>query len=423
MHRLSLSRRIRAARRSRAGVALYSIVVFNALLIGLLSLSALAVARIERRQNLGSSDQLIARENAVSAVSVALARIKADSAWRTTFLHNVESASIAFASGTATWRLVDMVDTTLNDNPRDGVLVQGIGRCGAATWVESVEALQPEVPLPSLATAIHSKGRLRIDSGRMLTVVGGLVSTDGSLEVNGALTGNGECSTRNGSGSVTGSVTTGITAREAPVSSTLFTTYKNLATTLSYNGDIGNDLLGPGVNTYGGSSNADGIYYINSGSSTLTISDSRLLGTLVVKGNVRIEDNAFLQLNRQDAPVLIVDGNVTLQCDSSLFLSEDAENQNFNSATAPFQGVTDADEADVYPSEIWGLVHVLGNLTVTAPARVVGMVLVDGEIRISEDATFQSDPTIFFAPPSGYWTATPGPLQLKPSMWRRATAP
>jgi hypothetical protein len=50
----------------------------------------------------------------------------------------------------------------------------------------------------------------------------------------------------------------------------------------------------------------------------------------------------------------------------------------------------------------------------------VGVVLVDGEARISDDVTIQRDPTIFFSPPTGYWTAVPGPLEVKPTQWRRA---
>jgi hypothetical protein len=406
---------------SRTGAAIYTIVVFNALLVGVLGLSALSIVRIERKQSLASSDQLIARENAASAVAVALARIKADAGWRSTFTHNAESAAINFGTGSATWRLVDMVDTSLSNNARHGVFVDGIGRSGSATWVERVEAYQPEVPLPTLACAIHSKGRLQIDGGHWLTVVNGTASTNGELKIDGALVGNGQCNTRTGGGAVIGTVTTGLAARESPASSTLFTTYRDQSTALTYVGSLNHVLLGPGANTYSGlSTNPDGMYYINSGSSTLNISGSRIQGTLVVKGNVQVNDHVFLQFNKREAPVLIVDGNLTVNCDSSLFLSEADEGRNFNPATSLFQGSGDLDTTDVYPSEIWGLVHVTGNVTFVEPTRIVGMMLVDGEVRISDQAVIQADPTIFFSPPTGYWTANPGPLVAKPTKWQRA---
>lgn len=412
--------RRRSTHSTRKGAALYTVVVFNALLVGLLGLSALSIVRIERRQSTASIDQVIARENAASAVAVALARIKNDSSWRSTFAHNTESTSINFSTGSGTWRLVDMVDTSLSNNVRHGVFIDGIGRCGAATWIERVEALQPELPLPTLACAIHSHGRLRIDSGYALAASGGVASTNGELRVEGTIIGSAHCNMKTSGGAVTGTLTTGLAARESPDSTTLFNTYRDLATSVSFNGGLNRHLLGPGVNTYGGSTNANGIYYINAGSSTLTITSSRILGTLVVKGNVTINDYVFMQFQQREAPVLIVDGSVTLQCDSSRYLSEASETRNFNPATAHFQGSGDEDTTDVYPSEIWGLVHVDGNLTINEPTRIVGMVLVDGEARISDNVTIQCDPTIFFAPPTGYWTAVPGPLTLKPTQWRRA---
>jgi hypothetical protein len=406
---------------SRKGAAIYTAVVFNAMLVGVLGLSALSIVRIERKQSLTSSDQLIARQNAASAVASALARIKADAAWRTTFTHNTESAAINFGTGSATWRLVDMVDTSLSNNPRHGVYVDGIGRCGTATWVERVEAYQPEVPLPTLACAIHSKGKIQIDAGHWLTVVNGTASANGDLRVDGALVGNAQCSTKSGGGAVFGTLTTGVAPRESPASSTLFTTYRDQATPLPYVGSLNHDLLGPGANTYSGlSTNPDGMYYINSGSSTLNISGSRIQGTLVVKGNVQINDHVFFQFNKREAPVLIIDGSLTVNCDSSLFLSEADEGRNFNPMTSLFQGSGDVDTTDVYPSEIWGLVHVLGSVTFTEPTRVVGMILADGDVRVSDQAVIQADPTIFFAPPTGYWTASPGPLVAKPTKWQRA---
>jgi len=419
MNRLRTSCRHSALPRSRSGAAIYIAVVFNALLVGLLGLSALSIVRIERRQSIACSDQMIARENASSAVAAALARIKADPGWRTTFTHNVESAPFDLAAGSASFRLVDLVDTSLGNNPRHAVAIDGIGRSGNAVWVERVEAFQPEVPLPTLACAIHSQGRLRVDPNCSLTLINGVASTNGELAVHGALYGGAHCSTRTGGGTVVGGVTTGMTPRESPASS-LFAAYRDLAVTIPYVGGLNRHFLGPGVNTYTAASSENGIYYINAGSSMLTIASSRIYGTLVVKGNVTINDFVFLQFLKREAPVLIVDGNLTVQCDSTQFLSESAESRNFNPLTSLFQGTGDLDTTDVYPSEIWGVVHVLGNLTISDTSRIVGVVLVEGDTRINDHATVQCDPTMFFSPPTGYWTAVPGPLVAKPGKWQRA---
>ena len=82
---------------ARRGAALYSVVMFNSLIAGLLGLSALAVVRIERRQSTANLDVLVARKNAESAVATALALIKADTNWRMTYTHNLESSALTFA--------------------------------------------------------------------------------------------------------------------------------------------------------------------------------------------------------------------------------------------------------------------------------------------------------------------------------------
>lgn len=415
--------RNRSAARVRRGAALYSVVMFNSLIAGLLGLSALAVVRTERRQSTASTDVLAARKNAESAVAAALALIKSNTSWRSTYTHNLESAPLSFARGTSTWKLVDTTDSSLADDPRDSVLIQGIGRVGEAVWVESVEAQQPDIPLPSLATALHTEGRLRVDAGKTLTVLTGEASTDGQLELNGAIVGSVACQTLTGNvHGYTGSATIAGPLKENPPS-TLFNKYKDLARQLVYSGDMNRVLLTPASNGYSSGTNAEGVYYIDTGGATLSINSSRIHGTLVIKGNVIIDGSVFLHTYRPDYPALIVDGNLTLRSNSSTFLSEQDASRNFNPAGSPFAGGVDGDEADVYPDEIWGVVHARGTVTIDGSTHIFGVLLAEGDVTVKESCSIQRDTVLSYRPPDGYVKAVPDVLKLKDNRWDRGVAP
>ncbi|MDZ4685241.1 MAG: hypothetical protein SH850_09130, partial [Planctomycetaceae bacterium] len=184
----------------------------------------------------------------------------------------------------------------------------------------------------------------------------------------------------------------------------VFNSYVALATALPYAGDLAQDVLAPGLNTYGGGLNANGVYYINTGGNEIELDGARLYGTLVIQGDCRVDNQALLQPFRTDYPVLIVSGNLRVTTNSqNALLSESTYSTNFNPAGAAYSGSTDSDQNDVYLNEIQGLVHVRGNLTLDGTARLRGVVICEGQTYVyGSDVELVYDPAIRAAPPVGY---------------------
>ena len=164
-----------------------------------------------------------------------------------------------------------------------------------------------------------------------------------------------------------------------------------------------------GLNPWGATSSA-GVYVIRS-SSNLTIRNTRIHGTLVVISpgkTVTVDNEVLLHPASPEYPVLLVDGNLELQfTGGDGLLSEVAEATNFNAAGAPYNGISDGDAADVYPSEIRGLVHATGTVLIGQTIRVVGAVIANSNassdaIDINADAELLHDPSLVATPPLWY---------------------
>lgn len=137
-------------------------------------------------------------------------------------------------------------------------------------------------------------------------------------------------------------------------------------------------LLSPAVNPYG-TANARGIYVIDCENKTLRVHESRVYGTLIIINPglaTTLEANSIEAIPGQ--PALLVRGNITVNTGDN-DLKESTINRNFNPAGAPFLGLTNSDESDIYPVVINGLVVIVGNLSPTF-MHVQGCVIVDGNI-------------------------------------------
>ena len=400
---------------------LYSMVVANGVIVGLLGLAALSIVRVERRSSQRLQEIESAQALAWAGVELGVHQLAHNSGWRESHVHNVETASRTFAGGSVTWRFLDITDTDLADDKADAVELQGIGRFGDAVWVQAQRFQFPKIS--PLDHALHSHGQITIDLGTQLTSTTASISTNGTLNLLGTLAGSAECQSKFGTGAVTGTVEEGAPTKSLPAAS-VFSTYALLATALPLNGDIYRDVLAPGLNTYAGGLNANGVYYINTGGAEIDIRGSRLHGTLIIDGHCQIDDQALLEPFRSDYPTLIVSGNLRVTTYSqSQSLSENNYSMNYNSTGAPYSGVTDSDQSDLYPNEVRGLVHVKGNFTMDNTARIRGIVICEGQAVITGgNNELIHDPAIAAAPPSGYNIAD-YILAVQPQTARRAAAP
>jgi hypothetical protein len=121
-------------------MALYALVVITALLCSVLGLAGLTVVRLEREGMQGSSDILDARQNARSAVELALRVLANDTNWRTNYSNGVETAlqSLgASGTGTVSWMIED-IDGDLTDSDTE-LRIHGIGRVGNTVQVSSLQ--------------------------------------------------------------------------------------------------------------------------------------------------------------------------------------------------------------------------------------------------------------------------------------------
>lgn len=394
-----------------------------AMIVGIIGLCGMHLARLQLKGVQATNGRQEARILAISAVDHAVSMMDDNANWRTDYDNDVEVGPYSFGDNTFSWKLVDE-DGDLADDPTDPLWVYGIGRVGNAVWVARARArIDAGLPLEFLRTAIHSRSRLLVESTKTLVVTAAPASTDGLLQNEGMVTGDAEAVALSGGGVVTGTTTVGVTPKGVPLR-TIFDDYVARATALSFSGDFDKVVLAAGVNEYDGSGlNSDGVYYINTSNNDLSLGRMRLLGTLVVDvgtGTLTIENNCLMEPYRDDFPVLIVKGAV----DADLQGGSLSESSNFNPPGAPYEGQTDSDKNDSYPSEIRGLMHVIGNVTFGFDAIYRGVCMVDGSVTVSGTPTFVHTPSLMLNPPLGYtddpestemiidaqsWTCEPAP--------------
>ncbi len=415
----TLSNRNRTRRRRGS---IYIFVLTTAMIVLTVGLSAIAVARIRTRQSMGRDDQSEARSLANTAIEHAMSMldfidIKND-------LDNINGVYIApfgFGDGTFHWRMIKEGGGGPMGGQNATIRLYGTGQAGDAAWTYSV-LLSTDTPLEVLYKALHAGGQVSVQTGKTITITGAPLSTNGDVSNSGTIDGDVEAMSISQVGTIAGSQTVPDQIKALPGNSA-YSHYVSKATMLPYNGDLDTIVLTPTVNEYGGGLNFNGIYYINTNGADIEIRDSRIHGTLVIdagNGRVRIKA-ALMQSYRANYPVLIVRGDLELNCDSSAKLDEGQEGHNFNPVGAPYNSQGDADQNDTYPSEIHGLVHVLGDLKFTKPQIIRGVVICEGNVSVENDPEIIHNPSIAANPPEGY-TDPDGDLTIVPGSWQREPA-
>ena len=422
------NRSTRAARDRRRRGAIYLLVLAVAANVLVIGLAATYLVRVRLRAVVNNNEAREARLLAQSAVEQAVSAMNdAPTTWRQDFFSGVQTTPIAFGAGQMSFILTDD-DGDLADDATDPLWIDGIGQVGGAVWVERARArIDGGLPLEFLRTALHCRTSLTGAFGTVLTVVGAPASADSDFAFNGSITGDAEAVSASGTGSVSGTLTTPVTKKGMPAR-TLLDHYVARATTLTYSGDLNKIVLGPGVNEYDGSGvNADGVYYLNTGGSNLAISIVRVCGTLIVdvgNGTLTI-GTCLMQPYREDFPVLIVKGSVNAYMQTPQLAEGAPNSHNLNPSGAPYQGVSDSDTADTYPLGLFGLVHIIGELTVQDCGVSKGVFVVDGQVTVAGTASqITHDSGLMLNPPLGY-TDDPNStaMIIRGGSWSRQPAP
>lgn len=401
----------------------YVTVMITAMIVTVIGLGSLFVVRAHSRTLELQADAAEARQYAHSAVEVGQWYMQTNSAWRTARPHGVWTADVELGSGTYTLEILDPADADLANWSGDSVVVKGTGKRGHARQMIQVTMDPAPAPLDLLRAAIHTAGQINVQGGQTLQVGGALVSTNTTLLNSGRIEGDVEAAAAVSLGVITGSVTLLAPAKDMPAANVV-NQYASRGTVISPGDTLEEFVLTPDVNPWG-EGNKYGIYVMSS-SSDVTIRNCRIHGTLVIRVSagrrVRIEDNVLLETANPDFPVLIVQGDLDLKHDggSSVLLESDA-GVNLNPSGAPYEGATDSDTDDKYPSEIVGLVHATGKVRLMSNGRVRGAIIAESNdalaaVDVSGNFEIVYDANLYANPPIGYGTSA---MEVRPVSWVR----
>jgi len=398
--------------------SVYLHVLASSLLVSVIGAASIAAVRLQMRSCRLARDYAEARACAVSAVELGLLHVTNPN-WRTTWPNGTWMEDQPLGAGRFTLQGTDPQDSDLADSPYDALILTGIGARGTTRHKTQVVLVPAIESFDALNTCLHASGLIYIEAGKKITAVGAPVSTNGQFNNDGTLDGSAEAASVNHVGVVKGTLTVPAPAKALPAA-TVISRYADNATVVPYTGTIDKAVLGPACNPWG-PTDPNGLYLIDTGGNDLTIKNTRIYGTLVVRlgSKTLILDSAvFLHNYRADFPVLLVDGNLTVRYTSATTtLSETSLATNFNPVGSPYEGIWDTDTLDQYPNEVRGLVHVDGSVYLQQTARVVGAIICEGAIYGEENNTIIHDPVLYACPPRHY-THVAG-MKISPDSWKQ----
>lgn len=403
--------------------SMYVAVLGCTMAITVIGVGALLATRIEGKSAGGVMDVTAARLYAQSAIDYGMWTIYNDPNWRSTMVNGAWKTDQPIGNGIFSLTVVDPRDGDLSNSDSSPVVLTGIGQLRSSRYLLEATAVARPLPLKALKTCLHAQGSVTVSLLQSVSVTGGALSMNGSINGPGTITGRVEAGSTGVLPIIVGTSEIPSAAKPLP-DADVIPTYQSLATAISPGNEIKEAVLAPGRNPYSTTTNADGVYYVNAGAN-FTIESSRVHGTLIVTipsgKRMYLKDSVFLHPARADYPTLIVEGDLQVDLRStSGGLSESSRSVNYNPDGAPYLGVTDNDQTDTYPNEVQGLIHVKGNLYLNESSRVRGAILVEGNVVIGGGISLIHDPDLYDNPPMDYVTYI---MQLATGSWRRVVNP
>jgi hypothetical protein len=165
----------RKQKRLRLG-GVYIAVLGTSLIVALLGLAALVAQRIQNRIVLAAGQMRQAQLNAHSAAELALLTMRDDTNWRTSQPNGPWFTNRDTGAGTCSAQVTDPIDATLTNDAEESVLVEGIGRQGAAEQRVRLTVDAHKQPLASLKSAVAV--------GDTIDLQGDTLRTDGMITTN-----------------------------------------------------------------------------------------------------------------------------------------------------------------------------------------------------------------------------------------------
>lgn len=396
--------------RARRGSA-YVVVLGAVMIVTLAGLSAVTLTRVQHKAVVDNAAVTLARLAAQSAVEVGVYRILNDATWRRKASDDTWSLFEPIGPYKLTFKQVDEIDGTIGNNMDDPVRVYCKALMGNAVRIHSVLLERhPVVPNAAIASGLHAGGDLTVDVDAVLKVTGGVVSADGKFTNAGEIRGDVHAPALAGNGVILGDVIATVKAKEMPDLAKVASLVAS-ATIMPFAGDIEYCVIAPGYNEYCESGNPSGIYYLDTQNQDIVISNVRVHGTLIVNagenGSVCVGNQVLIESSHSDLPALVIIGDTRFEFTSSgstaeRYLVEASMGHNFNPPAAPYAGESDIDMSDHLPSEIRGLVHIVGNLELVRTSGIRGVIVCTGNVDVSDTPWIIGAPDILANPPRGY---------------------
>jgi hypothetical protein len=397
------------------------------MLVTVIGITSLLVARVQYRVSSGADDRAKARTYAQSGMELAMLLINQDPNWRATLGNSNWPTDETIGDGTYTIEVVDEIDSNVTVGDGDPLVVKAIGQSGVARQMIQAQLIpyDPAAPLELLNYGMLSAMGLVVMAGQdAYADRGAPICTNTSVLNDGTIHGDVEAgSSIVNNGTITGTATAPVPLKDLPPA-WIFDVYKSIATPIPSPGTIDLEILAPTRNPWG-PTNANGIYFIDAGNTTLVIRNSRIHGTLIVQcgpgGRVVLEEHVLVHNYQPDFPTLLVDGEVELRYWSDVSrLDEQLLGMNFNPPDAPYSGNSDTLLDDNYSNEIQGVVHITGQLKMANTAEVDGIVICESTVIVEGANEFNWEVDHRTVPTYGYTVSGPGtPMMIVPGSWKQ----
>ncbi len=393
--------------------AVYLAVLMSSLIVASLALAAVTAAHYFARDLNDEGDFRRAQIAADAALEWAIADLNATPSWRTVRTNNVDAPPQSLGNVTIRYRLID-ADGDLADDSLDAcdVIVTASAGAASCSWRAAIEAAGP--PLNCLDYALAAKDSIEPQAFAMWCS-DGLIGTGQSVTVNAAGSLTADCHYGGSvSGVVYGTLSPLPASLEVPPAS-IIDEYAQRGLAISAAQlpmtfgtlVIDRKLLSSQTNTISGTVSPSGIYVIDCENNPISISNSRLACTLVLKNvgaNSSVSQSVHWEAAKVNYPVLLVDGDFDFAM-TKQGLRESTVGINLNPAGTPFRGMEDSSMTTVYPSQIRGLVYVSGRINLNnafAENDIYGVLVGGANVRGVGDLFLNYRNIFQLYPPPGF---------------------
>ncbi len=416
---------------SRCGSArrgsIYVLVLITVTAAVTMVVTGMALQRVWTKWTRLTADQAEARVLARSAVELGTQYVNSNTNWRTTLAPNGQwLTNAALGQGTITVLATDTVDNNIANNTDDPLVLTGTGVVGQARQMTSVTLTPVFQPMPVLSTSLFALTSINDFKANVVFTSVNVAASNGNIIGSGGLV----VAPVEASGTITGSVfingqTAGVAARTLPTFAAASAFYTANGTSIVRTNipsmTIQRVLISPASNPYAGAANPRGIYLIDCANTALTITNCRIVGTLIITNCTQLTVSASVLWEPAVAgyPALMVNGPLRITVTASA-LSEIALTTNFNPPSTPYNGTSNLLTTDSYPSQIRGIVYSSNDLTSTGSTSLAlqGVLLCGGTATPNGTWTITSDPNLASAPPPGFRAGST--MVVQPGTWRQA---